>query len=194
MNTSLLHGSFNKRRKYDLAAGFTLVELMAALAVAAIILTMAVPSFSAMMERNRLKAAANALYEDIRFARTMAIKNNKTIFVSVTTGDNWCYGLSDAGVCNCGTADSCKVDGVDRVLSGSEFSGITMPTSSVTIAGGTSFAFEPRRGVAQDSAGVWRNGALALSSSSGESIQTAVSSVGRVSQCSSNVGGYPTSC
>ncbi len=194
MNTTLLHKLSRKSAAPNISTGFTLVELMVALAVTAIVLTMAVPSFTSLLERSRLKAAANAMYDDIRFARTVAIKNNKDIYISFTTGDNWCYGLSDNGVCNCGTASSCQVEGVDRVLSGSDFSGITLPTSSVAIAGGTSFVFEPRRGIAQDSAGVWRNGALSLASASGESIQTAVSIVGRVSQCSSSVGGYPASC
>lgn len=178
----------------DGPAGFTLVELMVALAVAAIILTMAVPSFSSMLEHNRLKAAANALHDDIRFARTVAIKNNKDIFISFSSGDNWCYGLSDAGACDCGSVGSCKVDGVERVMRGSDFSGISLPTSSVAISSGMSFAFEPRRGVAQDSAGAWRNGSLMFSVSGGASIQTAVSVVGRVSQCSSDVSGYPASC
>jgi type IV fimbrial biogenesis protein FimT len=57
-------------------AGFTLVELMVTLAVAAIMLTIAVPSFKHMMASSRLTTTANSLVGALNLARMEAIKRN----------------------------------------------------------------------------------------------------------------------
>lgn len=53
--------------------GFTLVELMLTLAIAAIIVTQAVPSFSGMIKNNRLVTQTNDLVADINLARSEAV-------------------------------------------------------------------------------------------------------------------------
>lgn len=71
------------------ARGFTLVELMITLAVAAILLVIAVPSFQNMIASNRLITTANELVGAINVARMEAIKrNNSTQFCSNTTANN----------------------------------------------------------------------------------------------------------
>ena len=49
-------------KKQDL--GFTLVELMITVAIVGIVSSIAVPSFSRMLEQNRLKEVAGALKSD----------------------------------------------------------------------------------------------------------------------------------
>jgi type IV fimbrial biogenesis protein FimT len=53
--------------------GFTLIELMFAIAVAAIVLSMAVPSFSTMIKNNKVVTESNQLITDINYARSEAI-------------------------------------------------------------------------------------------------------------------------
>lgn len=60
-------------------AGFTLVELMVTLAVAAILLTVGVPSFRQLIISNRLTAAANDMVVAINVARSEAIKHNAAV-------------------------------------------------------------------------------------------------------------------
>lgn len=60
------------------AGGFTLVELMVTVAVAAVLVLVAVPSFNNMILSNRLATTANALVSAINVAQMNAIKLNAT--------------------------------------------------------------------------------------------------------------------
>ena len=86
---------------YCRACGFTLVELMTTIAVAAILLMIAVPSFQHLILSNRLTTTANALVDAINTARMDAIKLNATTqFCGSTTATNNTDTLGAA----CGTA------------------------------------------------------------------------------------------
>lgn len=69
--------------------GFTIVELMTTMAVAAILLAIAVPSFRNITLTNRLNTAANGLVNAISVARMEAVKRNSGAqFCSNSTGAN----------------------------------------------------------------------------------------------------------
>lgn len=68
--------------KKSASAGFTLIELMIVIALIAIVATLAVPSFSRLVESNRLTAATNDLVGIINFARSEAIRYGRTVTVS----------------------------------------------------------------------------------------------------------------
>ena len=65
-------------------SGFTLIELMVTLAVAAIILSVGVPSFRAVIMDNRLVSQANQLVTSIKIARSAAVRyqRNATVCAS----------------------------------------------------------------------------------------------------------------
>jgi type IV fimbrial biogenesis protein FimT len=69
---------FLRRSAASRSKGFTLVELMVALAVAAILLGIAVPSFRDMLERNRVAAQSNDLLGGLQATRSEAIRKNAT--------------------------------------------------------------------------------------------------------------------
>lgn len=75
-------------------AGFTLVELMVTLAVLAILIGVAMPSFTALTHRNRLTAAANELVGAMQTARMEAIRRNSRVVLCPTTTGTAC---ADAG-------------------------------------------------------------------------------------------------
>lgn len=59
--------------------GFTLVELMVAIAIMAIVIAFAVPSFEQIRNGNRLSSGANDLLTALQLARTEAIRRNRAI-------------------------------------------------------------------------------------------------------------------
>jgi type IV fimbrial biogenesis protein FimT len=62
-------------------SGFTLVELIITLVLAAILLTLAAPNLSSFLKRDRLVTQANELLADLALARSEAIKRGGTVIV-----------------------------------------------------------------------------------------------------------------
>lgn len=71
--------------------GFTLIELMATLAVAAILLTVGMPSMREFIERNRVSAYTNLLVGALQLAKSEAIKRgNLVILCKSNAAGNGC--------------------------------------------------------------------------------------------------------
>jgi len=129
--------------------GATLIELIVALTVMGVLIGIGVPSFTNIRDVNRVKAAAEAVYAQLQFARSEAIKQNRDLWVQVTPGDgstsaDWCLGISNASGCDCITPGSCKFgpagQEIERTLSSDDFEGISLSSNRDDIH------FEPRRG------------------------------------------------
>lgn len=73
-------------------AGFTLLELMVTIAVLAIIAALAAPSFSNLINSNRLTAAANDLVGALQVARMEAIRRGTSVQVCPSTNGSSCSG------------------------------------------------------------------------------------------------------
>ncbi len=67
------------------SSGFTLLEALITVALLAILLTMAVPSFRGLMDRNAVTATANNLLSSILLARSESIKREQPVIFSGNT-------------------------------------------------------------------------------------------------------------
>jgi type IV fimbrial biogenesis protein FimT len=82
------------------ASGFSLIELLTALVVSAVLIAIAIPNFRVLILNYRLTTAANDVIAAINTARIEAIKRNgSTQFCSNNASNN----LSDALGTKCGT-------------------------------------------------------------------------------------------
>jgi type IV fimbrial biogenesis protein FimT len=64
--------------------GFTQIELLVAMVVAAILFAVAIPSFGPMSRANQVSAAADDLLADVYFARSEAVKRNVPVVLCVS--------------------------------------------------------------------------------------------------------------
>lgn len=98
-------------------AGVTMVELMIVVAIAAILATIAAPSFSDFINNTRLTSIMTQLTGDLNRARSEAIKRNSWVMVcarstNTACGTNWgngwlvCQDIEPDGACDDGTPAS----------------------------------------------------------------------------------------
>ena len=94
------------------ADGFTLIELMVTIAIAAILLMVAAPSFVTMQRNSELTAAANALVAGINAARGEAMKRGLNAVVVPADAANWRNGWTvfvDTSTTRNGTLDASDI-------------------------------------------------------------------------------------
>lgn len=165
-------------------SGATLLELMAVLAVSAILLTIGIPSFASFASKSRLAGAVNALVSSVHLARSEAIKRNGRAVlcksasgVACSTSGGWQQGwivFHDAN-------NNAALDAGEALI-------LTQPALPsgllVTATGSVSnyISYAPV-GAARLISGAWQFGSLTLcqqSTDQGEARKIAISSTGRL--------------
>lgn len=72
--------------------GFTLIELMVVVALVAILVAIATPSFVSLIQSNRVSAEVNSFAGDLQFARSEAIKQGIPVSVCASSDGKNCLG------------------------------------------------------------------------------------------------------
>ncbi len=75
------------------SSGFTLIELMIVVVLIGIAAAYAVPSFTQLVERNRVSSTVNGMLGILNYARSEAVKAGQTIEVTPLTGNDWDTGV-----------------------------------------------------------------------------------------------------
>jgi type IV fimbrial biogenesis protein FimT len=79
--------------KHKYISGFTIIELMLTIAVAAVILSIGVPSYQGLMERNQLTSGINQFISSMSLARSEAIKRNQRVLICPSNDGATCSGI-----------------------------------------------------------------------------------------------------
>ncbi|MEO6277104.1 MAG: hypothetical protein ABIP59_04725 [Roseateles sp.] len=91
-----------------------MIEVAFVIALLAIILSAAVPSYSSYLARQRLRHVAELLELDLRRARTLSVEEGRNLHVSFQSGPQWCWGTSRQAACNCATGQPrCELGGIN---------------------------------------------------------------------------------
>jgi len=70
-------------------AGFTLIELMVAIAVLAILLFVALPNFAVWMQNTQIRTAGEAVLNGMQLARAEAIRRNTAVELRMDVSSGW---------------------------------------------------------------------------------------------------------
>src|SRR5688572_6449949 len=71
------------------ARGFTMIELLVTMTVAAILLMLALPSYTEFMRNTRIRGTADSIAGGMRLAQTEAIRMNQNIEFIVDPATGW---------------------------------------------------------------------------------------------------------
>lgn len=153
--------------------GFTLLELLLALAIVAVLLTLALPSFGSILSRHRLKAAAEQLAADLGELRLQAAQRGVPLHLQLHAGAQWCYALASAGGCDCRVVQACQL----KTVHAQDHPGVTLVEGRELRIDGTPGA----------------RGAALLRGSDGAQLRVGLSPLGRPRICAPGVAvaGYP---
>ena len=77
------------------SGGFSLLELMITVAVAAILMALAVPSFTSLINNNRLTSGSNALVTAMHHARSEAVRRNARVTLCASADGATCAGTGN---------------------------------------------------------------------------------------------------
>ncbi|GAA6184186.1 MULTISPECIES: GspH/FimT family pseudopilin [Alteromonadaceae] len=158
-----------------LTRGLTILEVMVALTIIALLAAIGGPSIIQTLRHQQLKASLQTSYFLLQQAKSTAITQNKNITVQFKNGDNWCIALSDTGPCNCQVKSLCSVDNIEYRVSAEDYPHILF--SKITMGKDQAIIFDGVRGTAIGNAGsgVFSNGT--------EAAKLIVSNLGRVRIC-----------
>lgn len=155
--------------------GLTLLEMVIALAILALLATLALPTMGARLDRQRVVSAAETLAADINEARFEAARRGRTMHLQTQVGSTWCWSVATEAACPCGQAQACELRA-------------STPLLQAGIAGleGGSLRITPQGQPEVP-------GAITLQSNRGLRLRVAVQALGRAHVCSAGppVHGYP---
>lgn len=158
--------------------------MMLTIVVLAILLALAVPAFTNIIGKNRLKSAAERMSTELQFARSSAIAQNQQVRVHVSPGSSWCMGLDDdlSTDCDCaGAPAQCTIDGQQQVVTSGDFENIEITGSTIA---GDAILFDNVRGLPDG------GGDVDFENEDGKRVRLRFSLLGSVNLCSPTGSGH----
>ena len=156
---------------FSTVRGLTLIELLVVVAVVAIITTLALPSYRAIMEKRQVTSGAQQLAAFVSSAQLEAVKRNQRVLVRYEFTDvgDWCVGMVNQGNavdptfydpvdggCTCSEdidANTCQLDDAERVFVPANLS-YNEAVNGIDGSDDSFYIIDPIRGMMVDSSGI----------------------------------------
>lgn len=129
--------------------GFTLLELLVAMAVLAVIATVGIPSMTAAVERRQTVDAVERIFSEIRLARSASVARSENVFMNISPGANWAIGVSNDATCDptdnnpaCTLPDLTNANPITHLYTVANNDNVSLTTTNNQIS------FAPQRGTA----------------------------------------------
>lgn len=145
-------------------AGLTLVELAVAIALMALLATLATPHYADLLAKHRLRSAGEALLADMAEARFAAAQRAQTVYVGFHAAAPWCWAVATNNACDCQVPQACRI----KATAAADHPGIQLVVAEDA-------RFEPE--------GLGR-GSAELRSNRGQRLRVEVGPAGRARLCS----------
>ncbi len=131
--------------------GLTLIEIVVALAVLAVLGAVALPGYGARLDRERLHGAAEALASDLNEARFEAVRQGRALHLHAIDQPAWCWTVATTRDCPCGSGQACQL----RSAREHDHPGVTLRSAGHVELGadgraatpGTAFELQSARGL-----------------------------------------------
>ena len=148
-----------------------------------LLVAVAVPAFGPMITKRRLESVTTRIWSDIELARMWAVRSNRAVNFSMSTGTSWCFGYMDDGsACDCaGSCDHEFQSGASGVP------GLTLTTASTDSSGGQQVIPFDTMGIRNVAAAGTPTITLSLD---GQTAKIAVNPIGNTRICSDDLAGY----
>jgi len=185
---------------YRKNSGFTLIELIVVMAVIAIAVTLATPTWEQVSHKRKLTSATEQLAALLVVAQSEAQKRNQEVSLAFKRDDTqeWCV-AADLGAdgCDCRVTDPeseqfCTVDGTENRIEASAFPSLEL-IAAMDSTGDSLITFDPVRGILKP-----LGDGLQLTLESGRGyyrLRLSIGPTGLLSICnpvvSKSVSGYP---
>jgi type IV fimbrial biogenesis protein FimT len=187
--------------------GFTLIELLITIAIVAVLVTLAEPSYSKFIEKRKITGGAEEIASFMMLARSEAVKRNQQTTVSfVRTGNtNWCIGMMlGSEPCDCKISTDtdpkyCALKYTDNVgpvvepqlISSSDYSGFKLTAATTAFGGDQALTYDPVRGILAEPTDL--SSFTVQSNNAAYELRVNISATGTVKTCtnsSKKVWGY----
>ena len=96
--------------------GFTMLELMVAIAICAVLSAVAVPNMIGWISNRRIQSSANDLNAAFHLARTTAIRENADVVIALNLAGDACEIFVDDGAGGSGTPQNQIRDGSEAIV------------------------------------------------------------------------------
>lgn len=159
-------------------SGVTLIELAITIVVLAVLATLAAPSFTAFLQRQAIKGAAENIVSVIAQAKEEATKRDREVRVEFSPlGEGVCAGaILGSTACDCSDS-ACPL--ASSAQSERDLKGVTL-SGDIKFGDGTGFTIDPKTGTLVD---FGETGSVQLETSLGYTIQVNVNAMARASVC-----------
>lgn len=166
-----------------LPRGFTLLEALITLAIVGFLTVSAVSAWGPFIATKRINIKLEEIYHALKLIHSESFEKHTIVTMSFRENkqdpQQWCFGLSEQGDCNCMVADRCRVDGVDTAVHNT--SPVTISINGLSGVDKAKYInFESVRGMSSN------YGQVELSSS-GYKAQIQIGALGSIRRCSNQI-------
>jgi type IV fimbrial biogenesis protein FimT len=114
------------------SSGFTILELMVALTIAALLLTVGMPSFTTFVRNSEIRSTAESISNGLRAARTEATRLNKPVSFTLVGGGNASWAINEFNPTT-STLILPPLQQYARLEAGRNSSAVTTPANAVSV-------------------------------------------------------------